>query len=60
MDEYLEKVQYIQLSRERRKESDFLCTDAEKKLLLQLTGKLNFLGQGVLPSAALIASKFQQ
>ena len=60
MEEYFEKVEYIQMSRQRKKERDASCTDSEKNVLLQLTGKLNFLGQGALPSAALVASKLQQ
>ena len=60
MSEYFGSIQSIALSRQRRKQSDEACTAEEKTSLLELAGKLNFLGHGVLPSAALVASKMQQ
>lgn len=60
MESYLSSVESIDVARSRRKEKDSLCTDAERKLFLRLTGRLNFLGHATLPQAAFVASYLQQ
>ena len=60
MDEYLLTIKPIELTRQRRKQQQALCTDQDKKDFLGLTGSLNFLGHGVLPQASFIASHLQQ
>ena len=60
MKEFMDTIQKLPLSRERRKEKDSSCTDAEKTSFLGLTGKLNYLGHGTLPPAAFAASHLQQ
>lgn len=60
MEEFFRTVQPIQLSKARCKQHDDVCTAQELKELQSLAGKLNFLGHGVLPPAALVASLMQQ
>ncbi len=52
MEEYMETISHLQLSRERKKEHDSDATQNELTAFLGLTGKLNFLGHGCLPMAA--------
>ena len=60
MSEYLTTIHPLEISRERRKEHDEKATENELKLLLGLTGKLDFIGHGCLPIAAFAASYLQQ
>ena len=60
MDDYIKDIEPIPLSRARRKEQDAKCTLEELRLLQGLAGKLNYVGHGILPPAALVASQLQQ
>lgn len=60
MREYLSSIVEIPLTRLRKKSANSACTTEEVSQLRGLAGKLNFLGQAVLPQACLVASKIQQ
>ncbi len=60
MEEYMETISPLHLSRERKKKHDSDATQHELTAFLGLTGKLNFLGHGCLPMAAFAASHLQQ
>lgn len=60
MIEYTERIQAITISRSRKHESDSQATAVEEKAYRALAGTLMFLGNGVLPQAALVTSKMQQ
>ena len=57
MKEFLETITKMPITRSRRKEQDAPATTSELRELQALAGKLNYLGYGVLPQAALVASK---
>ena len=60
MDEYLQSIKGIEITRSRRKEQDSPCSKSEITEFLGLTGSLNFLGHGSLPQASFVASHLQQ
>lgn len=60
MQEFFDRIMPIDITRERRKQYDHNCTDAEITRFKSLTGSLNFLGHGALPQAAFAASHLQQ
>lgn len=60
MEEFMDTIRPIDITRARRKQQEDKCTELEKKSFLALTGSLNFLGHGVLPQAAFVASHLQQ
>ena len=60
MQEYLDTIKPLEISRSRRKEQKEKCTEAEVKAFLGLTGALNYLGLGIIPQAAYVASHLQQ
>jgi len=60
MHEYLEKIEPLQISRDRRKQQGSRCTPGELTGYLGLAGSLNFLGHGILPQASFAASHLQQ
>lgn len=60
MKDYLDGIQYLDISRTRRKEQSFKRSEAERKQYLQLAGSLNWIGHGVLPQEAFAASRLQQ
>ena len=60
MDDYIEEIEPIALTRSRRKLKESSCNFEELRLLQKLAGKLNYLGHGILPPAWLFASRLQQ
>ena len=60
MKEYMEKIEFPALSRERKKQFHESATPEELTAYLGLAGSLNFLGHGVLPQATFAASYQQQ
>jgi hypothetical protein len=61
MEKYVgEKVQTIDLTRQRRKEVDSPATDEELGEYRRMAGVLSFLGYGALPQAAYCASAMLQ
>ncbi len=60
MEDYMETISTLHLSRERKKERDADATQHELTAFLGLTGKLNFLEHGCRPMAAFVASHLQQ
>jgi hypothetical protein len=61
MEKYVsEKVQTIDLTRQRRKEVDSPATDEELGEYRRMVGVLSFLGYGALPQAAYCASTMLQ
>ena len=60
MSEFMERIEFLPLTRTRRKQHKEKCTQEELTALQSLAGNLNFLGHGVLPQACLVASKMQQ
>lgn len=61
MTEYLEsRVEFVPLTRERRKEQGEKATAEEALAYRSIAGSLNFLGVGALPEASFVASVFLQ
>lgn len=60
MEEYFNSITTIDITRDRRKQSNSPCTDQENRRFFSLTGSLNWLGHGVLPQASFAASHLQQ
>ena len=60
MREFLDKIKPLEISRSRRREQRERCTESEVRSFLALTGALNYLGLGIMPQAAFIASHLQQ
>ena len=60
MHEFLGKIKPLEISRNRRKQQTHRCTEEKVKDFLGLTGALNYLGLGIMPQAAYIASHLQQ
>ncbi len=60
MEEYAETINPLTLPKERRKQPCDQATIDELTSFLGLTGKMNFLGHGCLPSASFVASHLQQ
>ncbi len=56
MEEYVETISPLSLSKERRKQPNDAATKDELTSFLRLTGKRNFLGHGCLPVASFVAS----
>ena len=60
MSEFMETIEFLALTRRRRKQHEEKCMQKELTALQSLAGKLNFLGHGVQPQACLVTSKMQQ
>ena len=60
MKEYMEKIEFPALSRERKKQFHERASPEELTAYLGLAESLNFLGHGVLPQASFAASYLQQ
>ena len=60
MKEYMEKIEFPALSRERKKQFHERATPEELTAYLDLARSLNFLGHDVLPQACFAASYLQQ
>eukprot|EP00737_Agarophyton_chilense_P001309 gb/GEZJ01001466.1/.p1 GENE.gb/GEZJ01001466.1/~~gb/GEZJ01001466.1/.p1 ORF type:complete len:332 (+),score=43.85 gb/GEZJ01001466.1/:752-1747(+) len=60
MKEFLASIEQIDLAHSRQNQNDEECTADELREFQGLNGKLNFLGDGILPQASLFASKLQQ
>lgn len=61
MTEYLhDRVDFMPLTRDRRKQQEERATDEEVATYRSLAGTLNFLETGALPEAAFVASVFLQ
>lgn len=60
MQEYVDSIRPLTLTKQRRKKSSHRCTSAELTAYQRLAGSLNFLGHGILPQAAFAASHPQQ
>ena len=60
MQEYVDKILPIPISKERRRKSQEKCTPQELTAYRALAGSLNFLGHGVLLQASFAASNMQQ
>lgn len=60
MNEYIERLKPVELSRTRRKQIDQLATADENSMYRALAGTLMYLGNGTLPQAALATSLMQQ
>lgn len=60
MEEFMETIKPLDISRLRRKQNNDKASSDEITSFLSVTGKLNFLGHGVLPVAGFVASYYQQ
>ena len=60
MQEYVDKIIPIEVSKDRRKHHQDKCTAPELTSYQALAGSLNFLGHGILPQAAFAVSYLQQ
>ena len=60
MQEFMETISPIPLSKTRCKEHEGKCTTQELMGFLSLAGKLNYIGHGVLPPSSLFSSKLQE
>ena len=54
MEEYMATIMPIGITRDRRKMQNEKCTEQENKTLLELSGKLNWLGHGITSSRLLL------
>ena len=60
MQEYADKIIPIEMSKEKRRQNQDMCSAPELTAYQALAGSLNFLGHGILPQAAFAASYLQQ
>lgn len=60
MTDYAESLQYLELTRDRRKQNDEKATAEEFTAFKSLTGEIMWLGGGVSPQASFVASYLQQ
>lgn len=60
MQEYVDNIVPIEVSKERRRQHQDKCATSELTAYQALTGNINFLGQGVLSQAAFAASCLQE
>ena len=60
MDDYIEEIEPIALTRSRRKLQEASCNFEELRIIQKIAGPLNYLGHGILPPAWLFASRLQQ
>ena len=60
MHRYIDRINLISISRQRRKQMNEPVTEEEKKQYRSLAGTLLYLGNGVLRQAAFVTSMFQQ
>ncbi len=58
--EFMDTISPIDIPRTRRKQNADSATNEEIIGFLSVIGKLNFLGHGVLPVAAYVASHYQK
>ena len=60
MEEYMERVKPIDISRERRKQQESPMTEQELEQYRGMSGMLNWAGRAAVPAACFIASDMQQ
>lgn len=59
MEEYLDSIRYLEISRTWRKIQSFECPEVGLNKYLQLTGSLNCISRSVIPQAAFAESHLQ-